>query len=252
MSLWRSLLVAVQFLTRIPVRLRTPPTEVEVGRSLLFYPVVGLLIGAVLIAAQAVLVNVPELMRAALVLVVWVMLTGALHLDGLADTVDAFAGGRGDRERTLAIMKDPCAGPMGVTAIGLVLLVKFAAIAGMPSSSFWSALLIAPLMGRLAVPILFATTPYVRPNGLGALLARHQSRIPQIVLAVLVLAAVCAFTGWAGARAALVASLVFVVVRGLTKLRIGGITGDTAGALVEICETAVLVSLCVWPASWPE
>ncbi len=247
MSGWRSLLVALQFLTRIPVRLRTAPTEIEMGRSLLFYPLVGLLIGAVLIGVHAMLAHAPELVRAALVLVVWVAITGALHLDGLADTVDAFAGGRGDRERTLAIMKDPCCGPMGVTAIGLVLLVKFAVIAGMPSHISWSALLIAPALGRLAVPLLFATTLYVRPNGIGASLARFQSRTAAVALLVLVLLAATVGAGWAGARATLVAALVFVVVRGRATSWIGGITGDTAGALVEITETAVLVSFCVWP-----
>lgn len=252
MNLWRSLLVAVQFLTRIPVRLRTAPTEVEIGRSLLFYPFVGLLLGTVLVAAYALLARAPELVRAACVLVVWVAITGALHLDGLADTVDAFIGGRGDRERTLAIMKDPCSGPMGVTAIGLVLLVKFAAIAGMPSPISWSALLLAPLMGRMVVPLLFATTPYVRPNGLGASLARYPSRTPAMVLAVLVLIAACAGAGWAGACGVLAAVFVLFVVHRLSIARIGGFTGDVAGAMVELTEATVLVSLCVWPVDWPK
>lgn len=251
MSFWRSLFIAVQFLTRIPVRLRAAPRDIEIGRSLLFYPLVGLLLGAMLVAVHALLASATEWVRAALVLVAWVAMTGALHLDGLADTVDAFAGGRGDRARTLAIMKDPCAGPMGVTAIGLVLLVKFSAIAGIPNTLSWSALLLAPLMGRVVIPVLFASTPYVRMNGLGEALARYQSRTATIVVSLLVLIVACTFTGWAGARSVLAAVLVLFVVRRLSIARIGGFTGDVAGATVELTEATVLVSLCVWPVVGP-
>lgn len=244
---WRSLLVAVQFLTRIPVRLCSAPSDIETGRSLLFYPLVGLLIGAVLVATYAALASAPEWVRAACVLVVWVTMTGALHLDGLADTVDAFVGGRGDRERTLAIMKDPCCGPMGVTAIVLVLLVKFAAIAGLTHRISWAALLMAPLMARLAVVVLFATTPYVRAQGLGAPLARFPLRTNAIVLVFLTFVGVGGATGWDGACAVLAAALTFAVMRQRMQSRIGGTTGDTAGALVEIIEAVVLLSLVVWP-----
>lgn len=105
----RAFLVALQFLTRLPVRLRAAPSEEELGRSLLFYPLVGLLIGMLLttLAMAISAAGISDLLGAALVLAAWVVLTGGLHLDGLADSADAWSGGRGDRERTLAIMKDP-------------------------------------------------------------------------------------------------------------------------------------------------
>lgn len=123
-------------------------------------------------------------------------------------------------------------------------------IAGMPSTISWSALLLAPLMGRVAVPLLFATTPYVRMNGLGEALARYQSRTAAIVLSILVLIVACTFAGWAGARGVLAAVFVLFVVHRLSIARIGGFTGDVAGAMVELTEATVLVSLCVWPVDW--
>ena len=129
----RPALVAVQFLTRLPVRLEPPPSGREVGRSLLWYPAVGLLLGAVVWVAAALLSPLATPLAAALVLAVWVASTGALHLDGLADTADAWVGGGGDRERTLAIMKDPHIGPVAVAAIVCVLLAKYGALSALLS-----------------------------------------------------------------------------------------------------------------------
>jgi hypothetical protein len=109
---------------------------------------------------------------AALVLAVWVLLTGGLHLDGLADTADAWIGGQGDRDRTLAIMKDPRSGPMAVVIIVLVLLSKFAALQVLLAGDARTVLLLTPMLGRTVIVLLLITTPYVRPEGLGAAYAR--------------------------------------------------------------------------------
>ena len=127
----RSLLVALQFLTRLPVRLSAMPTPEQFGRAVLCYPLVGVLIGVVLYAAARSLDGTPPLLQAALLLSLWVALSGALHLDGLADMADAWIGGLGDRERTLAIMKDPRSGPVAVVVLVLVLLLKFSALAAL-------------------------------------------------------------------------------------------------------------------------
>lgn len=242
MSALRPLLVALQFLTRIPVRLKTPPSEVEVGRSLLMYPAVGLLIGAVLVATNFALREVPDFVRAALLLATWVALTGALHLDGLSDTVDAFVGGRGDRERTLAIMKDPYCGPMGVTALVLVLLTKFAALAGTTATDS-AMLLLAPLLARTSAVLLFATTDYVRNAGLGSVLTYGQSRTRLLAVCAGTIIAVLAFTDITGWRATAATLLLFSVLRWRMRVRLGGATGDTAGAMIELIEAAVLLSL---------
>src|SRR4030067_2574797 len=100
------LLLAIQFLTQIPVRLKQPYGEREVGASLLYYPLVGLLLGALLVGLNSLLHGVPVLLHAALLLAAWVGVTGALHLDGLADSADAWLGGIGSRGGRLAVMKE--------------------------------------------------------------------------------------------------------------------------------------------------
>lgn len=241
-------LVAVQFLTRVPIRLRRPPTAQEIGRSLVAYPVVGLGIGAVLAAAgMAVAAVSPHLasavpLRAVLLLCLWIALTGGLHLDGLADMVDAWAGGRGERERTLALMKDPQSGPMAIVALVLVLLLKAAGLVSMAGDHIeW--LILPPLLGRLALPALLLSTPYVRAGGLGEALAAHLPRRACLVAVGLGGLAVLAIGRERGLLALALVGLVFVLLRRSMCRRIGGTTGDTAGAMVELCETTALLAL---------
>jgi len=241
----RPLLIALQFLTRLPVPLRDRPTERDTGRSLLYYPLVGLALGLLLAAMAWALADAPALLRAALVLAAWVLLTGALHLDGLADSADAWVGSHGDRAKTLAIMKDPRSGPMGVVALVMVLLVKFAALHALTTASDWTALVLAPLLARTSLPLLFLTTPYIRPGGLGAALAEHLPRRAAMVVVTLTVVAVPLAAGGRGFWLLAVTAAVFLLLRAQMRRRIHGATGDTAGALVELVETAVLVTAAI-------
>ncbi|AWE95022.1 cobalamin-5-phosphate synthase family protein [Pseudomonas paraeruginosa] len=161
----QSLLVALQFLTRLPVRLSAMPTPEQFGRAVLCYPLVGVLIGVVLYGAARSLDGAPPPLQAALLLSLWVALSGALHLDGLADMADAWVGGLGDRERTLAIMKDPRSGPVAVVVLVLVLLLKFGALAALLGEGRPGLLLLAPWLARSSLPLLFLTTPTRVPAG---------------------------------------------------------------------------------------
>ncbi|MBS69144.1 MAG: adenosylcobinamide-GDP ribazoletransferase [Pseudomonas sp.] len=238
------LLIALQFLTSLPVRLPAMPTPEQQGRSLLYYPLVGLLLGGLLCLATFVLDGTPPLLQAALLLTLWVALTGALHLDGLADSADAWLGGFGDRERTLAIMKDPRSGPVAVVVLVLALLLKFAALLALLQAQQYAVLLLAPVLGRAALLALFLTTAYVRPNGLGQALAANLPRPwARGVLAAVVLG--CLSFGMAGLIALLMAAATFLLARRAMLRRLGGTTGDTAGALLELVECAVLVGLAL-------
>ena len=237
--------IALQFLSSLPIRLPGMPAPQELGRSLLFYPLVGLLFGGILWAFNWLLLGTPLLLHAALLLTVWVLLSGALHLDGLADSADAWLGGFGDRERTLTIMKDPRSGPIAVVTLVLVLLLKFAALLALIEQQHAVVLIIVPLIGRSAMLGLFLTTPYVRAGGLGQALADHLPRLSgKQVLAVSALACVL-IAGLSGVLAVVLAALVFVWLRQVILRRLGGTTGDTAGALLEILEVAVLVGLAL-------
>ena len=235
--------IALQFLSSLPIRLPGMPAPQELGRSLLFYPLVGLLFGGILWVLNWLLLGTPVLLHAALLLTVWVLLIGALHLDGLADSADAWLGGYGDRERTLTIMKDPRSGPIAVVTLVLVLLLKFAALLALIEQQHSVFLIIVPLIGRSALLGLFLTTPYVRAGGLGQALADHLPRLAgKRVLAVSALACVL-IAGLGGVLALVLAALMFVWLRQVMLRRLGGTTGDTAGALLELLEVGVLVGL---------
>ncbi|MDI2146073.1 MULTISPECIES: adenosylcobinamide-GDP ribazoletransferase [unclassified Pseudomonas] len=238
--------IALQFLSSLPIRLPGMPAPEQLGRSLLFYPLVGLLFGVILWALNIALAGAPLLLHAALLLTVWVLLSGALHLDGLADSADAWLGGFGDRERTLTIMKDPRSGPIAVVTLVLVLLLKFAALLALIEQKQGLVLIIVPLLGRAALLGLFLTTTYVRAGGLGQALADHLPRKTGWQVLV-VSAAVCVLiAGFNAVVALLLSVVVFIWLRHLMVRRLGGTTGDTAGGLLELLETAVLVGLALF------
>lgn len=262
----KAFLLALQFLTCLPVSLKAAPGPADWGRSVLAYPLIGLLIGLLLAGLQRLAVHADPLLQAALLTAAWTLVTGGLHLDGLADSADAWVGGHGDRERTLAIMKDPRSGPAGVSTLMLTLLLKFAALAALlkagaydPAqtgfmacsgsespcgSGAWTVLLLAPLLGRSALVALLLTTPYVRPGGMGSALAAHLPRAAALLALLLAAAGVLSVgkPGWLALAAALAAGL---LLRWLMMRRLGGATGDTLGAAVELTEAAVLVTLAL-------
>jgi adenosylcobinamide-GDP ribazoletransferase len=237
-----TLLIALQFLTRVPVRLPHAPSARELGLSLLWYPLIGLLLGALLYGLALGFDFIAPVLRPGLLLAAWVWLTGALHIDGLGDTADAWMGGRGDRERMLTIMQDPRAGPGAVVVIVLVLLLKFEAIATVPGPHRFE-LLLPPFLARVAVPALFATTPYVRKAGIAT---DHAAQLPHsatvIVVVVSLLMAGFVF-GERGVVAVFAAATTFLIMRAALMRSLGGTTGDTAGAMIELIETVVLIAI---------
>jgi len=234
--------IALQFLTRLPVTLAGMPTPEQVGRSLLFYPLVGLLIGLLLFAVQCLLGDSAVLLQAALLLALWVGISGGLHLDGLADSADAWVGGFGDKQRTLDIMKDPRSGPIAVVVLVLLLLLKFAALVALLENGSGLLVVLVPWLARCLLPLLFMTTPYVRAGGLGQALAEHLPR-RQLPWVLAINAWAMLLFGWSALLALLVAGGVFIWLRSLMRKRLDGTTGDTAGALLEIAECAMLVAL---------
>ncbi len=240
----KAFLLALQFLTCLPLSLKAEPGPADWGRSALAYPAIGLLIGFLLAGLQRLTGHADPLLQAALLTAAWALVTGGLHLDGLADSADAWVGGHGDRARTLAIMKDPRSGPAAVSTVVLTLLLKFAALFVLAKADAWPALLLAPVQGRSTLVALLLSTPYVRPGGMGSALAVHLPRAAA-VLVLLLVAAVAFAAGNAGALALAAAVAAGLFLRWLTMRRLGGMTGDTLGAAVELTELAVLVALAL-------
>ncbi len=237
----RPLWLALGLLTRLPVPPVAGARPEEFGRAVLFYPVAGLLIGGLLWEFDLLLAGTAAPLRAALLVAAWWWLSGGLHLDGLADSADAWVGGQGDRERTLAIMKDPASGPAGVAAVVLVLLLKFAALQVLPPAA-WPPLLLAPLLGRTALVVLLLTTPYVRTGGMGAAAAEGLPRGAGWLL-VLLIATATAALGGRGPWLVPLLALLWGLLRWRMQARVGGVTGDLLGAAAELSEVVVLLAL---------
>lgn len=241
----RELLIGLQFLTRIPVNLSSAPHRAEIGRSILYYPVIGLLLGLVLAAPLAIAAalgsNIPAGPTAGCMVILWIALTGALHIDGLADAADGWLGGYGNRERTLEIMKDPRSGAAAIAAVLAVILAKFGALLELVEQANWLAILFAPVIGRWAVLVLVLTTPYTATSSLGADLASDCPKRPALVIAI----------GLPLALIFIVPTLFFAIAVALVGLwllrrimlqRLGGATGDTTGASVECVEMLALMA----------
>lgn len=240
----KSFWLAWQFLTRLPAPVYQQVSEREIGRSQSYYPLVGLLIGGLLYGLASLLqqTELSQMVSAALLLLMWVAVTGALHLDGLADIADAWVGGQGDRERALKIMKDPVSGPMGVTALILLLLLKFALLQQVLGTEI-IALILIPALARAQVPLLFMSMPYLRTVGLGKALAEHLPRMAVMLSWLLLLGLAIYIIGIATWWLLLSMLGLFVLLRYLYLSRFGGLTGDMIGAAIEIVETGLLLAL---------
>jgi adenosylcobinamide-GDP ribazoletransferase len=231
-------LVAFRYLTTLPLpRSRVPG---DLGRAAAWFPVVGLVLGGCLTLASLGVDRVaPPGVGGVLLVALWAALTGGLHLDGLADTCDGL-GGAWSRDRALAIMRDARSGPYGVTAIVLLLGLKAAALASLPEGLAWRALVLAPVLGRVAPLLLVVLCPPARPEGAGHLFAAG-ARWPALVVGGLIAVAVSFLTlGPWGALPLGVAGLFVWRLAAYLRRRLGGFTGDTLGALVETVETGVL------------
>ncbi len=236
--------IALQFLTTFPVRLSTMPTPQQNAQALLFYPVVGLLIGAILYGITLLLYALPVVLLSSVILVLWIWLTGGLHLDGLADTADAWVGGFGDKARTLAIMKDPSCGPIGVLSLVIVCLLKWSVLYVLLQEKLYTALMLFPLLGRLVPLFFFLSTDYVREKGLGSQLGQHLAR-PIAIALLLLTPLVALYWAWIGVVVLASFYLALWYLRCKFIQRIGGVTGDTIGASIEMIELATLFSFVV-------
>ena len=195
-----------------------------------------------MIACAALLNGVSLSLQAAIILTVWVLLSGVLHLDGLADCADAWVGGLGDRQRTLNIMKDPAAGPVAVIILVLLLLLKWNALQLVLTTQALMGLMITPVLGRTAILMLMLTTPYIRKNGLGEKLIQNLPLTQAKVLVGVVLLSIVFLSGF---LPVVLAGLVLTWLRYTAVQRLGGMTGDVYGAAVELVEMTVLLGFAL-------
>ena len=239
----KSVFAAIAFLTRVPVPGASGFNGDDVARAAKWFPFVGVLLGGVYSLAAFLLKNhLPAGVVAVLLVLLDVMFTGALHFDGLADTADGFGGGR-NIEDILRIMRDHVIGSYGGVAMAILVALKVTSYAVILEHSNWlPALLVTPALGRWSILLLTATLPYARSSpsaisGMGRL---------SLLWGTCVIAAATAAAMSARGLIAIVAVMFVSALFGFyCKRKIGGITGDTLGANLQLCESAVLL-VYVW------
>lgn len=244
---------ALALLSRIPTPFIKRTDAPVASASLWFYPIVGGVLGALLLVAVAGLLcikaDAANLLLAAILLALWVWFSGAMHIDGLADCADAWVGGLGDRERTLAIMKDPRSGPMAIAVVMVVLLLKFAALYALLSAAKFDAginwpllmvgLMLVPMLARSSLLVIMKCLPYAREQGM---VSQFKNGLPlwALLLIVSALSALVILSMPSAWPLLLAFGLFCVLAYRVLKQRLGGYTGDTLGAIVELQEVLLL------------
>jgi adenosylcobinamide-GDP ribazoletransferase len=238
---------ALRFLTILPVPGDCSGDGLALENSLVYFPVVGLLLGLfAALAAVGLQGLLPPLPVAVALAALLVLFSGGLHMDGLADTADGFFSSR-PRERILEIMRDSAIGSMGTLAIVLVLCLKIAALASMPAPKVWQAVFLMPLAGRSALVLTTLFFPYARrEGGLASPFFKGGKAMPAGVALLLFMVGAFLVAGGAFAGRSLLSSVVVCLLFGFFCLRkIGGITGDTLGCTCELVEAAIALIFAV-------
>ncbi|MQY76250.1 MAG: adenosylcobinamide-GDP ribazoletransferase [Spirochaeta sp.] len=234
---------AVRFLTILPISIKKKITERDLGRAAAWFPAVGVLLGGLLFLVFRVFsFFLSSLTVNAFVLVFWVFLTRGFHLDGLADTADGIGGGA-NREERLAIMKDSRIGAFGVLVLISLLLLKFTLLGELEGRFYLGALILAAASGRWMIVLAIFSFPSAKKGGMGQRFKKH-CRITEIIIATITVLVCAYFTqGLWGIAILLGTGAVVMAAAFALANTLGGLTGDTYGALCEIGEVVSLLGI---------
>lgn len=241
---WRLLKMALVFFTRIPLHV-ADYREQDLNRSAKYFPLVGIVVGAVAAAVFGLSLLFWPLELAVLAsMVATILLTGAFHEDGLADTADGLGGGL-DKERALTIMRDSRIGSYGAIALVLGLLVKFEALMHIPAPLLPGVLLAGHAMSRFAALLVIHVQPYVRSEGKAKPLATALSpkELAYAAFFGLLPLGLLAPKFW---LALLPVAIIWLWFSHKLKVRLGGYTGDCLGAMQQLTEIAFYLGIVIW------
>ncbi len=248
-----SFLAALRFLTIIPLPYRREASPGEMGGSLGYFPLVGVIIGLILAGLNWFLgLFLPPAVVNGLLIVSLAVVSGGLHLDGFVDTCDGIAGHKTVEERWEA-MHDSRAGAFGVIGVFLLLLVKYVSLSSVPQGLLMAALVLMPVVSRWAMVYAVFTYPYARPAGLGKVFKQGANWQRFTMATVITLAVAIGLARLANATYFYLAGLaiilgIWVVVVAMAtylKRKFSGLTGDTYGAINEVAEVCVLIFVCL-------
>ena len=229
---------ALQFLTIFPTPIRHEVATKASGQSLTYFPLVGLILGAILLGLHYGLILVlPAPVVNALLITALVILTGAHHLDGLIDTCDGVIAGKSKKER-LTIMSDSQVGAFGIVGVFLVLLLKYVSLCWVP---ILPALLLMPTLSRWATVGTIFAFPYAKASGMGAAFKRGANWQRLTIATVIALIVAVAVLKWWGLMLMAALWLIVFGIASYFRSRLGGLTGDNYGAVNELAEVLVLL-----------
>jgi adenosylcobinamide-GDP ribazoletransferase len=247
----RLYIIAMQFLTIIPLPFSVRCEKEDLGRSMAVFPLAGLTIGALLVGLDWLISpRLPRPLADALLITALATITGALHLDGLADVCDGIAA-RGGRERFLEVMKDSRVGAVGVVGLVLGLLLKWQALAAVPVAIKWQALLLFPLLARFGQVQTVVFSRNARQDGLGSAFIAGAGVMHLLIAAGLTLAAAWLLLDIRGLALLAVMYLFTWLAKAWFHCRLGGVTGDAVGCINELNEILVLVMISAVPLPLP-
>ena len=243
----RFYVIALQFLTIIPLPLTVRCEKVDLGRSTALFPLAGVSIGALLVGLNWLIsLWLARPLCDAVLIAALAIITGGLHLDGLADVCDGLAA-RGGRERFLAVMKDSQVGAIGAVGLVLVLLLKWQALVAVPIGCKWQALLLFPALARFGQVLTLTGARHARQDGLGAAFVLGAGGGP-LFLAFITAVSVGAFLlGVKGVFALSAVCLLTGAGRLFFQRKLGGLTGDTVGCISELNEIVALMVISSLP-----
>lgn len=245
-----SFLLAVQFLTRLPVPASKLWSPERMAGAVKYYPMVGIIVGGIsAVAFWIASFFAPALPAVLLAIAVGLLLTGAFHEDGLADTFDGIGGGQ-TKDRALEIMKDSRLGTYGTLALGVTLAIKAGALVALPAALLVSAIVAGHGLSRLSSVLVIATSSYVRGEGTDKPVAGAVSTIGLVVALLNGMAIVLTWLlFWSAPSIAFALGglvLGHVLMRSLFERKLGGYTGDTLGAVQQVSEIGFYLGLVAW------
>lgn len=256
--MFNDFVTALQFLTRIKIKRQIAWDENSFARSVKFFPLVGCVIGLLLLCLLILTMNMrlSVSVTAALLIVAEIIVTGGLTCDGYMDTADGVFSGRG-RERMLEIMKDSCVGANAVMAFGILLLVKYAVYTELGPMYLGMAVLIMPVITRGLLVFNIRNYKYARESGVGGMFAGAGDKYSGLVMAgacIVILMYLAEFIDIAPQKLEVIIPLLVVLVynrlaAGYLNKVLGGLTGDTYGFLVESGNLVYLLALCMYLSS---
>ncbi|HEX4209839.1 MAG TPA: adenosylcobinamide-GDP ribazoletransferase [Candidatus Binataceae bacterium] len=234
--------LAATFLTILPLGPKAFASLDDQAASLGWFPFIGFALGLALCAEDCLLANFGSLLRSLLIVLTLTLVSGAVHLDGLADTADALSAGT-DRPRALAILRDSHIGTFGTLALIFVIGLKVAALNGANGLPRYAAIYAAPGLARWAMTGIGYGLDYLREQGAGTPLLRRGAARNLRLATLIAIIAMVPLIGHDAMRASLTAVVITLGLRWFYRRWLGGITGDLIGATGEIVETAVLIAL---------